>query len=109
MQGAAAFYRQRAKASYHRRRKYPLNSHDRQQCVTEARQFIRYYRAQIENAWQSRPAHEHIEATWLLSCEQFGVDPNERMDRKKVRCLPFPKATVHKGSFSRRTSPAIVS
>jgi hypothetical protein len=93
MQDAAAFYRQRARASYLRRRNYPLNSQDRQQCVTEAREFIRYYRAQNEGAWQNRPAHERLAVACLLTSEQYGIDPNARMDRKnlEVRRLHFPE------------------
>lgn len=48
MQDTAAFFWQRARACFYRRRKYFVNSEDWRNCVNEARQFIRYYRAQIE-------------------------------------------------------------
>jgi hypothetical protein len=50
MQDYAAFCRQRLLACFHRRRKYPLGSEDREQAVSDARAFLRYYREEIE--WQ---------------------------------------------------------
>ena len=91
MQDAAAFYRQRARASFYRRRKYPVNSEEWKQAVHDARQFIGYYRAQTDEDWPRRPADEKLHAACLLTCEKYGIDPNERMDRSKVRRLPFPE------------------
>jgi|SRR5271166_3565053 len=50
MQDYAAFCRQRLRACFHRRRKYPLGSEDRACAVKDARDFIRYYRGEL--AWQ---------------------------------------------------------
>ena len=47
MQDYAAFCRQRLLACFHRRRKYPLGSDERQCAVTDARNFLRYYREEI--------------------------------------------------------------
>lgn len=91
MQDAAAFYRQRAGASFYRRRKYRVNSEEWKSAVADARQFIGYYRAQIYEDWPRRPADQKLQAAWLLTCEKYGIDPNERMDRSKVRKLPFPQ------------------
>ena len=51
MQDAALFFRSRALASFHRRRKYALLSPEWRHEVKEARQFIRYCRAN----WDDRP------------------------------------------------------
>jgi len=53
MQDAALFFRNRALASFHRRRRYPLLSPDWRHDVEDARRFIRYCRAE----WLSRPGH----------------------------------------------------
>jgi hypothetical protein len=50
MEDYAAFCRQRLRACYHRRRKYPVGSDDWTLAVTETRMFIRNYRA--ERQWQ---------------------------------------------------------
>lgn len=50
MQDYAAFCRQRLLACFHRRRKYPLGSDEWNCAVTDARNFLRYYRDEIE--WQ---------------------------------------------------------
>jgi hypothetical protein len=50
MEDFAAFCRQRLKACFHRRRKYPLGSEDREQAVKDTRDFIRYYREELD--WQ---------------------------------------------------------
>jgi hypothetical protein len=50
MQDAAAFYRNRARSSFNRRRKYPVNSEDRKQAVEEVRMFIRALRAMKREA-----------------------------------------------------------
>ena len=92
MQDAAAFYRQRARASFYRRRKYVVNSQEWKQAVEEVRQFVGYYRAQIYEDWPRRLADEKFHAAWLLTCEKYGVDPNMRLDRSKPPCrLPFPE------------------
>jgi hypothetical protein len=44
MQDWPAFCRQRLRASFLRRRRYPLGSDDRAHCVQEARMFLRAYR-----------------------------------------------------------------
>ena len=90
MQDEAAFYRQRAQASFYRRRRYPVNSEDWKRAVQDTRQFIGYYRAQIYKLWPRRSASEKFDAVWLLTCAEYGIDPNTRLDTSKVRFLPFP-------------------
>ena len=51
MQDAALFYRHVALGCFHRRRKYPLLSPEWRHEVEDARQFIRYCRAN----WDDRP------------------------------------------------------
>jgi hypothetical protein len=91
MQDAAAFYPQRARASFYRRRKYPVNSEEWKHAVQEARQFIGYYRAQTYEDWPHRTADEKLHAAWLLTCAKYGIDPNTRLDKSRIRRLPFPE------------------
>ncbi len=49
MDDYAGFCKQRACASFYRRRKYPLGSEERRHCCDEARQFIGYYRKEQKN------------------------------------------------------------
>ena len=48
MEDYAAFCRQRLRACFHRRRKYPVGSDDRAHAVKEARAFLRYYRREMQ-------------------------------------------------------------
>jgi hypothetical protein len=48
MKHVALFFRQRALACFHRRRKYPLGSAERTFTTEEARMFLRDYRAAID-------------------------------------------------------------
>jgi hypothetical protein len=42
--------------------------------------------------WQSRTASERLVEAWRLTCQKYGIDPNERMDREclEVRRLAWP-------------------
>jgi hypothetical protein len=84
MQDYAAFCRQRAEACFHRRRKYPLGSEDREQAVKDTRDFIRYCRAD----WQSRPAHERLAAAAEITRTVYALGPNVRLQRRLMRNEP---------------------
>lgn len=84
MEDYAAFCRQRAEACFHRRRKYPLGSEDREQAVKEARGFIRYYRAD----WQRRSAQERLDAAAKITRTVYALGPNVRLQRRLMRKEP---------------------
>jgi hypothetical protein len=48
MRDPASFFRQRASACFHRRRKYPVNSDDWLHEVNSARRFVAAYRGLVE-------------------------------------------------------------
>ncbi len=54
MQNPASFFKHRAGAAFHRRRKYPIKSEDWLREVNEARRFIRYYRGILESEARER-------------------------------------------------------
>ena len=69
MQDAALFFRQRALACFHRRRKYPLLSPEWQHEVDDARYFIRACR----DNWDDRPRE--------IVRTHYALGPRVRMQR----------------------------
>ncbi len=62
MQDAAMFFRSRAVAAFHRRRKYALLSADWRDCVDEARYFIRACRQN----WDYDQPHQILRTLYAL-------------------------------------------
>ncbi len=69
MQDAALFFRSRAVACFHRRRKYAALSPEWRHEVKEAREFIRYCRAN----WDDRPRE--------ITRTAYALGPNVRLQR----------------------------
>jgi hypothetical protein len=86
MQDAAAFYRNRVRSSFNRRRKYPVKSHEWKQAVEEVWQFIRSYRAQPR---EIRTGANLIAALQSSPCRDIEIEPERyhsdlaRVDRMK--------------------------